>query len=154
MHPSLVSENPQEHDMTTIEPATGSGAAPQSNVTSLVSGIVDDAQKLLRQQAEMLKAEVKEDFQRSKRAAEFGSMGIVALTVGFLGLVTALAYLLHEQYQFSMWASWGITSALFLAIGAGLATTSYVLLERFNPLPDKTFHALQENLTWKTEAKA
>lgn len=129
-------------------PANGNGG-----VTTLVSGILDDAQKLVRQQVEMLKAEVREDFRRSKRAAEFGSMGIVLLTVGFLGLVSALAFFLHEQYQYSMWASWGITGLIFLAAGCALAATSYILLERFNPLPDKTFHALQENLSWKTEPK-
>jgi hypothetical protein len=119
-------------------------------VTALVSGILDDAQSLVRQQVEMLKAEVKEDFRRSKRAAEFGGLGIVMLTVGFLGLVASLAYFLHEYYRFSMWASWGITGGIFLLTGAALAATSYILLERFNPLPDKTFKALQENLSWKT----
>ncbi len=132
-----------------IRPSQPSGIA-SSTTTSLVSGIVDDAQKLLQQQVQMLKAEVKEDFRRSKRAAEFGSMGIVLLTVGFLGVVTSLAYYLHESYQFSMWASWGITGGIFLAVGGALAAFSYILLERFNPLPDKTFNALQENLTWKT----
>jgi len=140
--------------MTTTEPqavATVSPPAPTNgNLTGLVSGIVDDAQKLMRQQVEMLKAEVKEDFRRSKRAAEFGAIGIVMLTVGFLGLVTALAYFLHEYYQFSLWASWSITGGIFLLIGGALAATSYILLERFNPLPDKTFNALQENLSWKT----
>ena len=76
----------------------------------------------------MLKAEVREDFQRSKRAAEFGALGIVMLTVGFLALV----------------------GALFAGVGIACAVTAYLLLERFNPLPDKTFNALQENLTWKT----
>lgn len=133
------------HDTPLPSPAPAAGT-----VTGLVSGILDDAQKLARQQVEMLKAEVREDFRRSKRAAEFGGLGIVLLTVGFLGLVTALAYFLHEQYQFSMWASWGITGGVFLLTGGALAATSYILLERFNPLPDKTFHALQENLSWKT----
>jgi len=130
--------------------AASNGTNGNGTVTALVSGIVDDAQKLLRQQVEMLKSEVKEDFRRSKRAAEFGGMGIVLLTVGFLGLVTALAYFLHEHYQFSMWASWGITGAIFLVTGGALAATSYILLERFNPLPDKTMDALKENLSWKT----
>ena len=71
------------------------------------------------------------------------------LTVGFLGLVTALAMALHDYYGFSLAASWGITGGIFFLVGAGLAATSYILLERFNPLPDKTFNALQENLTWK-----
>lgn len=127
-------------------------AAPApGSVTSLVSGIINDAQTLLRQQAEMLKAEVREDFKRSKRAAEFGAVGIVCTTVGALGLITALAYLLHEQYQFAMWASWGIVGGLFLIAGVALGGFSYVLLERFNPLPDKTFNALKENITWQTK---
>lgn len=119
-------------------------------VTALVSGIVDDAQRLLAQQVQMLKAEVKEDFRRSKHAAYFGGLGIALLTVGCLGLVMAVANLLHEQFQFSMGASYGITGLIFLIVGGALAAASYILLERFNPLPDKTFNALQENLSWKT----
>jgi hypothetical protein len=126
-------------------------APPTGSVTALVSDIITDAQTLLRQQAEMLKAEVREDFQRSKRAAEYGSLGIVCCTVGALGLITSLAYLLHEQFQFAMWASWGIVGALFLLAGIALGSFSYFLLERFNPLPDKTFNALKENLTWQTK---
>lgn len=131
-------------------PTVPTGGANGGTVSALVGGIVTDAQKLLAQQVEMLKAEVKEDFRRSKRAAEFGSLGIVLLTVGFLGLVFALANFLHEHYQFSMWASFGITGLIFLVTGGALAATSYILLERFNPLPDKTFDALKENLSWKT----
>ena len=72
------------------------------------------------------------------------------LTVGCFGLVMAIANFLHEQFQFSLWASWGITGGVFLLVGVALAITSYILLERFNPLPDKTFNALQENLSWQT----
>lgn len=120
-------------------------------VTALVSGIISDAQTLLKQQTDMLKAEVREDFKRSKRAAEFGAVGIVFTTVGALGLITALAYLLHEQYAFKMWASWGIVGGLFALVGGACAAFSYILLERFNPLPDKTFNALKENITWQTK---
>ena len=131
---------------------TEPGTTPEAgSVTGLVSGIINDAQNLLRQQAEMLKAEVREDFRRSKRAAELGSLGIIFCTVGALGLITALAYFLHEHYAFQMWASWGIVGGLFAAVGIACATTAYLLLERFNPLPDKTFNALKENITWQTK---
>jgi len=136
---------------TGTDSASAVPAQSGATVTSLVSGIITDAQTLLRQQAEMLKAEVREDFQRSKRAAEFGAVGIVCATVGALGLITALAYLLHEQFQFAMWASWGIVGGLFLIAGIALGGFSYILLERFNPLPDKTFNALKENITWQTK---
>jgi uncharacterized membrane protein YqjE len=137
---------------TPIPPQPGSSPTPATGgaVTTLVTGIVEDASHLLAQQVEMLKSEVKEDFRRSKRAAEFGGLGIVLLTVGFLGLITAFTYWLHDYYHFSMWASWGITGLIFLITGGALAATSYILLERFNPLPDKTLGALKENLSWKT----
>jgi hypothetical protein len=140
----MIDTDPRSPTIETPPPA------PNGNVTGLVSGILDDAQKLMRQQIEMLKSEVREDFKRSKRAAEYGGLGIVLLTVGCLGLVMALANFLHEQYQFSLGASWAITGGLFFLVGGALAATSYILLERFNPLPDKTFNALQENLSWKT----
>ena len=138
--------------MATVEaPTPPADASTGSSVTGLVSGIISDAQTLLKQQAEMLKAEVREDFQRSKRAAEFGALGIVFATVGALGLITALAYFLHEQYAFKMWASWGIVGGLFMIAGVALGGFSYILLERFNPLPDKTFNAIKENITWQTK---
>lgn len=132
-------------------PADPPAAPSAASVTGLVSGIIQDAQTLLRQQAEMLKAEVREDFKRSKRAAEFGAISIVCATVGALGVITALAYLLHEQFQFAMWASWGMVGGVFLVVGVALGYTSYALLERFNPLPDKTLNALKENVTWQTK---
>lgn len=140
--------------MLTTDPAsppTNNVLPAQPTVSGLVSGILDDAQTLVKQQVEMLKAEVREDFRRSKRAAEFGAVGIVCTTVGALGLVTALVYLLHEQYQFTMASSWLIVGGAFTVAGVALGAISYFLLERFNPLPDKTFSALQENLSWKTQ---
>jgi len=130
------------------KPADASAAG--GSVTGLVTGIINDAQTLLKQQADMLKSEVREDFKRSKRAAEFGAVGIVFTTVGVLGLITALAYLLEEQFKIPMSASWGIVGGLFAVIGVASSAFSYVLLERFNPLPDKTFNALKENITWQT----
>lgn len=141
--------------MPTIEaeapPRAPDSPPANSTVAGLVSGILTDAQALMRQQAEMLKAEVREDFQRSKRAAEYGALGIVFATVGVLSLIMGLVYLLHEQVGFAMWASWGIVGGLFAITGLILGGISYVLLERFNPLPDKTFNALKENITWTTK---
>lgn len=124
---------------------------PPASVAGLVSGIIDDAQTLVKQQADMLKSELREDFKQSKRAAEFGAVAVVCLTVGAIGLITAIAYLLHEQFEFKMWASWGMVSLVFLAVGGVLGYLAYSLLERFNPLPDKTFNALKENVTWQTK---
>lgn len=145
-----------ESDPTlTSRPAeVGFTEGTHATVTELVRGILDDAQKLARQQVDMLKAEFKEDVRQTKRAVEFGSIGIVLLTVGGLALVACLVFVLNEQFQFSMWASSLIIGAILTVIGGALAAVSYQLFESFNPLPDKTLNALQENLTWKTQPQA
>src|SRR5687767_3432641 len=88
---SLHLHGSQETTMATTEaaPPLANNTPSSQSVSGLVSGILDDAQTLFKQQIEMLKAEVREDFRRSKRAAEFGAVGIVCATVGALGLVTA-----------------------------------------------------------------
>jgi hypothetical protein len=128
----------------TVTPANGT-------VTTLVTGILEDAQKLVRQQFEMLKAEIQDDLKQSKRAAEYGGLGAVMLTVGIIAFVSAIAWFLHDELHLAMWASWAITSGIFIVAGSALAATSYMLLERFTPVPTKTFQALQENLQWKTK---
>lgn len=134
----------QAHAPVHTEPAPAA-------VTDLVAGILSDAQQLLAQQAEMFKAEVRQDFQRSKRAAEFGGVAIVLATVGALGLVNALAHLLFEQFHLAMWASWSIVGGVFLLAGAACGFAAYSLLERFNPLPTKSIQALRENLSWQSK---
>jgi len=133
---------------------TAAATGPQPTVAELVRGIIDDVQKLARQQIDMLKAEFKEDVRRTKQAAECGSLGVVLLTIGGLALVACLVFVLHEHYQFSMWASSLIIGGVLTAGGIVLSVIAYNLFESFNPLPDKTIHALQENLTWKTQPQA
>lgn len=123
----------------------------QSTITELISGIAGDAQKLARQQFDMFKAEVREDITRTRRAAELGSAGVVLMTVGGLTLVAFLVNLLHEQFHLTMWVSCLVIGLILMAAGGIFAFSARSMFHTFNPLPDKTLNALQENLTWKTQ---
>jgi hypothetical protein len=136
---------------TTLTPQAADAAGSQGSVTVLISGILDDVQKLGKQQIDMLKSEFQEDLRRTKRATEMGGLGIVAMTIGGLALVACLVFVLHEQFHISMWASCLIIGGLLTGAGVALGLYARNLFESFNPLPDKTFSALQENLTWKTQ---
>jgi len=131
--------------------ATMPPVASPTTMAELVSGILDDAQKLARQQFDMLRAELKEDIHRTKQAAEFGAIGAVLVTIGGVTLVAFLVNLLHEQFQFSMWASCLIIGGISFAIGAACAIYAWNLFETFSPLPNKSLNALQETLSWKTQ---
>jgi len=134
----------------TLRPAD----APHGTVTELVSGILADVQKLARQQLDMLKAEIREDMDRTKRAMVFGGIGVALLTVGGIALVFALVYVLRDLAGLPEWGAWMIFAGLCLGGGVALGFVARNLFESFNPLPDKTFNALQENLTWQTQPQA
>jgi hypothetical protein len=125
-----------------------------STATGLVSEILDDAQHLAKQQFEMLKAEIREDVGRTKRAIRYGGLGAVLLTVGGLALVASIVNLLHEQFGFSMWASCLIIGGMLSAAGLALAAAAWSLFETFSPLPEKTIDSLKENITWSTQPQA
>lgn len=143
----MIETQPGLSRNTDIHPEPGENGS----VTSLVKGIIEDAGKLVRQQIELLKSEVQDDLRKSKRAAQYGGLGVVLLTVGILGLVTAVAFFLHDEFQLAMWISWAITAGVTLLLGSIFAYSSYTLLERISPIPHKTIQALEENLQWKTK---
>jgi hypothetical protein len=124
--------------------------ASPGTVTVLVSGIINDVQKLASQQIDMLKAEVREDMQRTRQALVVGGIGLALFTIGGFSLVFGLVYLLRDQAGVSESNAWMIFAGICLAAGVALGFVARNLFESFNPLPDKTFNALQENLTWKT----
>ena len=145
---------------TPSEPVPGvdvaTAAGDQPSLTDLVSGIVSDAQTLLRQQVVMLRSEFKEDMRRTKEAAKYVGIGAGVAAVGGLFLVVSLVYLLHwlAAPHLPEWACWGIVGGV-LAVGGLIAM--YVgkrIFESFNPLPDKTVNALQENVSWITNRQS
>lgn len=130
-------------------PPTTAGS-PQS-VTDLVSGILSDAERLFRQQIEMIRVEFKEDLSRTKQVVLAMSIGVVLLGVGAVMLIVAAAHLLHEQTQLPMSASWAIIGGSVLVLGIIAAVIGGRILASYNPLPDKSYNALTENVSWITK---
>ena len=122
-------------------------------VTALVSGIVADAQELVKQQIALLRAELKADFRRSVRAAMLLAIGgVIAIPAVFL-LCNMLVYLLHEPGGLSVWASYGIVGGVFVVLSAILIGIGIQRFRSFNPLPDETVEAFKENVRWMTTPK-
>lgn len=140
--------------MTETTPREGldrGAPATQSSLTDLVSGILSDAQTLIKQQATMLRAEIKEDFRRTGDVAKYMSVGAVLATLGGLFLLIGLVHTLHYFVPtLDISACWCIFGALMIAAGVAAMYAGKRILARYNPLPDKTLNALEENLTWKT----
>jgi hypothetical protein len=124
------------------------------SVTSLVSGIVQDAQELLKQQFDLFKHELHSDFAKVKSGVQVLGVGVGIALIGAIVLSVALPLGLHSAFpSLPLWLSFAISGCLFVAVGAGLYWAGWVRLHAVNPLPDETGEALKENVRWITKPK-
>jgi len=139
--------------------ATGFHEATDTNVTELIKGIVADGQELLEKHLEILTAEVKADWERTKQAATLLAVGIAPLLIGVVLLGFMLVYLVHwatapagyDPASVPLWACYGIVGVVLCLVGGGLIYAGIRRFQAFNPLPDETARAFKENLRWLTE---
>lgn len=124
----------------------------QPSMTSLVSGIVDDAQRLVRQQLDLFQVEVKNDTRRTLTAS---IPIVVGLMIGLLAaamLAVTLAFgLMAIWTRLPAWGAFGIVSGVLVALAGGLIAWGAAKFAAFSPLPDQTVEGLKENLTWQTK---
>jgi len=122
-----------------------------TSVTHLVTGIIDDAQHLLKQQAELLKADIRKDLRQAKE------VGIAMITAGALlgsGGILLLFMLVHLLSwaipDLPLWGSFGIVGGVLAIAGGIVFYRGQEKLETLNPLPEQSAEAMKENLQWKT----
>lgn len=127
----------------------------QESVASLVGGIVDDVQTLLKQHLQLFRQETKEDLRKTKQAAFPLVVGFGILGLGGLLLCFTLVYLLHWALapRVELWVCYAIVSGAFLLVGAIFALVGKKRFDSFNPLPDQTLEEIQWTIKPTTKPK-
>jgi hypothetical protein len=122
----------------------------ETSLTTLVTGIINDVQELLKQQLSLFRQEVKDDVRKTKEAVISLSAGIGILVVGGLFLCVMLVHLLNWAFPTALplWLCYGIIGVLMLLGGGALLYAGKRRLASFNPLPDQSVEALRENVQW------
>jgi hypothetical protein len=126
----------------------------QPSMTELVRGILDDAQQLIKQQVSMVRAEIRQDLNWTKQAVTSLAIGAGVAVLGVFLLCFMLVHLIHrlaggpDFASVPLWACFGIVGALFTAVGAVLIVLGIQKFKSFNPLPDESAKALEENVKW------
>jgi len=133
----------------------------QQSLTGIVAGIVHDFETLFTQQMEMVRAEVRSDWDKTKQAIWPIAVSTVLLVVGGTMLSFMLVYLLHwattpgveDMARVPLWGCYGLIGAGFLIAGGALLGAGIARFHSFNPLPEKSAEALKENVKWLTNSK-
>lgn len=121
-----------------------------STLTELITGIVSDAQSLFKQQINLVRAEFIEDLRKTRQVAQCYGVGGLLLTVGLIMLLVAAVELLASAAGLPSWASWAIVGGVVFFSGIISIAIGRHILKSYNPLPDKSFNALQETVSCLT----
>jgi hypothetical protein len=129
-------------------------AAPSNSEPSLaqlLTGIVNDAKELLRQELALAKHEIREDLRRTKAAMLSLGIGIGVAAIGGLLLILMLVHLLNALAGLPLWACYGIVGGLFLIIGGVLLLIAKSTIARIDVVPQQTVETMKENVQWIKE---
>jgi uncharacterized membrane protein YqjE len=133
--------------------ATDVKSNPEMSTTSLVAGIVNDAQELFKEQLELFKAELKQDMTKAREGAAMLFVGAGLSFVGLIVLAFALAHLLWMYIPaVPLWGWYAIAGGSLAAIGVSLVGVVLTRVEKAKPLSESAT-ALEENVEWKTNPK-
>jgi hypothetical protein len=127
---------------------------PAPSATSLVAGIIGDAEDLFQQQFAMFKHEVRDDFRKTKQASYVLLLGGGLGLVGAILLVQMLAYLTQWFVpDLPLWACFGAWGVWISLAGAVVIYVGKAALDACTLLPEKSAQALKENVQWITKPK-
>jgi 4-amino-4-deoxy-L-arabinose transferase-like glycosyltransferase len=128
--------------------------APNESMTTLVTGILTDAQELMKQQFKLFKHEVRSDLNKAKDASLLFGIGVGLGLAGVLLLGVAAAYLLVWLFPtLPLWTCFGICGLVLIAVAAGLWYAGMAKIESVKPVPEESVQALKENVQWITNPK-
>lgn len=121
----------------------------RTNIMPLLNGIVDDAQKLFRQEVALAKCEVKQEVKVVKEAGLYFGIGLalgsLAVLLSCLTLVHLLAWLFPT---IPMWADYAIVT-LLLGIPAGIfMMNGKSVLDKNDLVPRRTIETMKDNAEW------
>ena len=122
----------------------------EPGLMNLVSGIISDAQDLIKQQLALLRNEVKEDLRKTRDAVLAVAAGLWTIFVGGALLCMMVVYLLQHETGIQLWASFGIVGGLVVLAGGGLLLLAYLKVKSFTDKPSPTTQAMKENVQWIT----
>lgn len=124
----------------------------EEHVAPLLRDIVEDTQKLLRQEFALAKFEVREDAQRMRALIAYAFAGAVAIGVaaGLMGVALALM-LATFLSGLELWAAFAAVALLSALAGVLLVRVVGIKSRSLRLFPDQTLSSLREDARWIQE---
>lgn len=121
----------------------------ESTMTPLMRGILDDTQKLFRQELALAKVEMREDALRARDAIVGLSLGALAGCLSFVFFCFASVYfLVASQPTLPLWGAYGIVAAILAVISLIFTIRGARRARQIKGVPEQAVESLQEGFQW------
>jgi len=139
-----------------LHPAPATSGAHHNDdpsMTTLVAGIVKDAQDLLQKQVTLFKMEAEEDLRLTTQAAIALGIGLAVALVGAILLAFGVVHGLDLLVPGYLWLWYLIVGAAVAGAGAVLIGGALYAFSKINPPLPETTEAIKETVEWQTKPK-
>lgn len=121
----------------------------ESTVAPLIRGILEDSQKLFRQELALAKVEVREDARRARDAVIAISVGAFVCLVGLFLFGCMLAYLIDAlSHTIPLWGAFAIVAGIAFLAGGVLLGGGVKRAKSIKGVPEQTVETIRENVQW------
>jgi hypothetical protein len=138
-------------DQTTVSgrfAARNNGARPAEAFQHSMADFAHDVATLGELQARLLVIDAKETGRRAVMPAVLGVSGLVLLLGSVPIALLGIAYVLHEEAQFSLWSALLLTFAGAVVVTGGLLAGAWALTRRSAWPLKRSQEELSRNLGW------
>lgn len=121
----------------------------EGNVAPLLRDILDDTQKLLRQEFALAKVEVREDARKARAVLVYLAAASTALAMSVVFLGIACAHLLAFFIQgLALWVAFGSVALASACVGFVLMRIVTRKSRQIRIFPEETLTSLREGAEW------
>lgn len=121
----------------------------ETTMTPLLRGILDDTQKLLRQEIALARVEVTEDARRARDAVVGISLGTMMGCMAFIFVCFAAVYLLVAyQPTLPVWGAYAIVAAVLAVLSGIFTTRGMKRVREIRGVPQQTVDSIQQGFQW------
>jgi len=126
-----------------------SSRSDQQSLGTLVTGIVEDLQNIVRGEMALAKAELREEAAGIGRSAGMIVAGAIVGLVAFIFLMLGVTYLVNRWL--TMWQSAALVGAVLLVIAIILLMVGRSKLSKASLTPTQTIDSLKEDQAWASQ---
>lgn len=123
---------------------------PPASMSSLVGGIITDAQQLIRQELLLARREIQDEINKAKVAALSVAVGGFVLLLGTILLCVGIAHLITWATQgvIPLFGSYLIVGGVLAGAGAALLLLARNKASDIHLVPPQTAQTMRENVQW------